>query len=80
MIVDSLKHHVGFPGDSVVNNLPAMQETWVWSLDREDALEKEMALTLEFSRKRGRIALYNWSSSDCPDLFSVAGLCQVSAQ
>ena len=27
----------------VVNNLPAMQETWVQSLDQEDPLEKEMA-------------------------------------
>ena len=27
----------------LVKNLPAMQETWVWSLAREDALEKEMA-------------------------------------
>ena len=26
-----------------VKNLPAMQETWVWSLGWEDALEKEMA-------------------------------------
>ena len=26
-----------------VNNLSAMQETWVWSLGREDHLEKEMA-------------------------------------
>ena len=26
-----------------VKNLPAMQETWVQSLDREDPLEKEMA-------------------------------------
>ena len=26
-----------------VKNLPAMQKTWVWSLDREDPLEKEMA-------------------------------------
>ena len=25
-----------------VQNLPAMQETWVWSLGQEDALEKEM--------------------------------------
>ena len=32
-----------FPGDSVVKNLPAMQETWVQSLDGEDRLEKEMA-------------------------------------
>ena len=33
----------GFPGGSVVKNLPAMQETWVRSLGLEDPLEKEMA-------------------------------------
>ena len=33
----------GFPGGSVVQNLPAMQETWVQSLGQEDLLEKEMA-------------------------------------
>jgi len=27
----------------MVKNVPAMQETWVQSLDWEDALEKEMA-------------------------------------
>ena len=35
-----------FPGGSVIKNLPAIQETeemWVWSLRREDPLEKEMA-------------------------------------
>ena len=32
-----------FPGDSVVKNSPAKQEPQVWSLDQEDALEKEMA-------------------------------------
>ena len=32
-----------YPGGSLVKNLPVMQETWVQSLDREDALEKEMA-------------------------------------
>ena len=26
----------------MVKNLPAMQETWVWSPGREDPLEKEM--------------------------------------
>ena len=34
---------MGFPGVSVVKNPPAMQETWVRSLVREDPLEKEMA-------------------------------------
>ena len=27
----------------LVKNLPAMQETWIWSLDQEDSLEKAMA-------------------------------------
>ena len=34
---------LGFSGGSVVKNLPAMQEMQVWSLGREDLLEKEMA-------------------------------------
>ena len=34
---------MGFPGDSVVKNPPAKQETWVRSLGREDPLDKEMA-------------------------------------
>ena len=33
---------LGFPGGSVVKNLPAMQEVWVQSLGQEDPLEKEM--------------------------------------
>ena len=33
----------GFPGGSVVKRRPAMQETWVRSLGREDPLGKEMA-------------------------------------
>ena len=33
---------MGFPGDAVVKNPPAIQETWVWSLGQEDPLEKEM--------------------------------------
>ena len=35
---------VGFPGGSVVKNLPAKQERWVRSLGQEDPLEKEMAI------------------------------------
>ena len=34
---------MGFPGGTVVKNLPAVQETQVQSLGREDHLEKEMA-------------------------------------
>ena len=34
---------LGFPGGSVVKNLPTMQGTWVQYLGQEDLLEKEMA-------------------------------------
>ena len=34
---------MGFPGGSVVKNLPAMQGTQLWSLGQEDALDKGMA-------------------------------------
>ena len=34
---------LGFPGGSVVKNLPAMQEMWVWSLGLEDPLEEAVA-------------------------------------
>ena len=33
----------GFPSGSAVKNLPAMQETWVWSLGWADPLEEEMS-------------------------------------
>ena len=33
----------GIPGGSAVKNLPAMQETWLQSLDQEDPLEEVMA-------------------------------------
>ena len=33
----------GFPGGSVVKNLPAVGETWVHSLGWEDPLEEEVA-------------------------------------
>ena len=34
---------MGFPGGSLVKNLPAVQEMQVQSLGQEDPLEKEMA-------------------------------------
>ena len=42
-ISPSVIHDMGFPGGSVVKNLPVKQETWVQSLGQEDPLEKEMA-------------------------------------
>ena len=35
--------NIGFPGGAVVENPPAMQETWVQSLGLENHLEEEMA-------------------------------------
>ena len=35
--------HTGFPGGSVVKNLPAMREMWVPSLGQEDPLEEGTA-------------------------------------
>ena len=34
---------MGFPGGSVVKNLPAKEEMWVQSLGQEDPLQQEMA-------------------------------------
>ena len=34
---------MGFFGGSAVKNLPAVKKKWVWSLGKEDFLEKEMA-------------------------------------
>ena len=38
-----INRYMGFPGGSVVKNLPAKWETQVCSLDQEDPLEKVMA-------------------------------------
>ena len=42
-LVDVYEFSWAFPSGSVIKNLPAMQETWVWSLGWEDSLEKELA-------------------------------------
>ena len=43
-----LKACLGFTGGSVVKDLHPMQETWVWSLDQEDPLEKRVVPTPVF--------------------------------
>ena len=40
------------PGAQSVQNLPAMSETWVQSLDQDDPLEKEMATHTSSLTKR----------------------------
>ena len=34
---------MGFPGGSMIKNMPAMQETWVQSLGGKDPLEEGLA-------------------------------------
>ena len=44
-LLDDFIYTKGFPDGSAVKNLPAMhetQETWVWSLGREDPLEEQV--------------------------------------
>ena len=43
LLIYCISVSVGFPGGSVVKNLPAVQEIQVRSPDQEDPLEKEMA-------------------------------------
>ena len=43
MFDEGYVHLFGFPGSSVVKNLPPKQETWVRSLGQKDPLDKEMA-------------------------------------
>ena len=54
--------NVCFPSGSVVENLPAEQKKWVWSLSREDCMEKEMAThysilawEIPWAKERGRL-------------------------
>ena len=60
-----------------IKHLPAMQETWIWSLGREDPLEKEMAThssilawRIPWTEEPGRLqsmgsqrVRYNWATS-----------------
>ena len=43
---------MGFPGDSVVKNLPAVQGVRVKSLDQKDPLEEEMAVRSSIPAQR----------------------------
>ena len=60
---------MGFPGDSDIKNLPAMQETQVWSLGQEDYLEKEWLpipafLPGEFHRQRSLAGYSPWGCKE----------------
>ena len=54
----------GFPGGSVVKNLPTVQETqemWVWSLGREDPLEEKMAAHSSICAWNGQRSLASYN-------------------
>ena len=42
-LVEDTLYGLDVPSGSVVKNLPAMQEIWIWSLGWEDAQEKELS-------------------------------------
>ena len=60
---------LGFPGDSVVKNLPAVQEMQVLSLSREVPQEKEMAPTPVFlpGKAHGQRSLVSYSPWGCKE-------------
>ena len=62
----TLETNTGFPGGSVVKNLPAIQETQVWSLGHADPLEKEMATHSIFlpGESQGHRSLVGYSPYD----------------
>ena len=47
-IWETVRNRKHFPGGSALKNQPAMQETWVWSLDWEAPWRKTWQLTLVF--------------------------------
>ena len=70
-----------FPVAQMVKNLPAMQEIWVQSLDREDPLEKGMATHFQYSclknpmdRQRSLEGYSPWSLKEL-DTTKCARLC-----
>ena len=49
----------------LVKNPPAMQETWVRSLGRENPLEKEMATLSSVRRSHGQRSLLDYNPWGC---------------
>ena len=60
-----LLHLEGFPGGSDgKKNLPAMQETWVWSLGWDDPLEKGKATYSSILAWRIARTVYSWGHKE----------------
>ena len=66
-ILSEGKNRVRYPGGSVVNNPPTMQDTWVQSLDWEDTLEEAWQPTPVFlpEKSHGQRNLVGYSSWGC---------------
>ena len=54
---------LGFPGGSVVKNLPAKQDMWVQSLGQKDPLEKENGNPLQYSCLRNAMDRGAWRTT-----------------
>ena len=52
-----------FPGGSVVKNLPAKQETWVWSLDWEKSAGEGSGNLLQYSCLRNPMDRGTWRAT-----------------
>ena len=70
VIEDSFPILLGFPGGAVIKNLPAMQETQVHPLGREDPLEKGMVThssiigqRITWTEKPGRATVHEVTKS-----------------
>ena len=55
----------GFPGGSVVKNLPDNAEMWHGALGQEDPLEKEMAVSIQYSRWENAMDRGAWHAPVC---------------
>ena len=64
VLVDSV---VGFPGGSIIKNMPAMQEMRIISLDWKDPLEKAMATcsSILSGKSHGQRILTGYCSWSC---------------
>ena len=67
--IDGLNISTIFPGGSELKCLPPMQETQVWSLGREDPLEKEMATHSSIlpAESHGRRSLVGYCPQGCKE-------------
>ena len=70
---------LSFPMVQTVKNLPAVQETWVQSLDQEDPLEREMAThssilawRIPWTEQPGRLQSVGSQESDTTELLTLS--------